>query len=106
MGLFEFLKLPDINAGVQNYRNTADSILLDVRTPVEYREGHIPGSINLPLQSLDNADEIIENIDTPIFVYCHSGARSRQAMRILQTIGYSNVMNIGGITAYLGKVER
>lgn len=106
MGLFEFLKQPDINMGVQEYRNTADSILLDVRTPVEFREGHIPGSINLPLQSLDNADEIIENIDTPIFVYCHSGARSRQAMRILQTMGYSNVMNIGGIAAYHGKVER
>ena len=44
--------------------------------------------------------------DTPLFVYCHSGARSSQAVRALTRMGYNNVKNIGGIAAYTGEVER
>ena len=44
--------------------------------------------------------------DTPLFVYCHSGARSSQAVRLLARMGYTNLKNIGGIAAYTGKVER
>lgn len=106
MGFFDFLKQPDVNQGVKDYKNSLSAVLLDVCTPQEYREGHIPGSVNLPPQSLDNAEEIIENVDTPIFVYCHSGTRSRQAVSMLQYMGYSNETNIGGIAAYHGKVER
>ena len=43
--------------------------------------------------------------DTPLFVYCHSGARSRQAAALLAQMGYTNAKNIGGIAAYRGKVE-
>ena len=106
MGFFDFLKQPDINKGVMEYRNTDGAVLLDVRTPQEYREGHIPGSINIPLQQLDKAIDAYENKAVPLFVYCHSGARSRQAAAVLQSMGYTNVTNIGGITAYSGKVER
>lgn len=106
MGLFQFFRQPDIHRGVEQYRNTPDAVLLDVRTSQEYRSGHIPGSINLPLQDLDNAEEIIENIDNPIYVYCRSGSRSRQAAAVLNDMGYSNVYNIGGIAGYSGEVER
>jgi rhodanese-related sulfurtransferase len=51
-------------------------------------------------------DALAENKDTHLFVYCHSGSRSRQAVSLLQHMGYSNVQNIGGIAAYRGKVER
>ena len=44
--------------------------------------------------------------DTPLFVYCHSGARSSQAVRLLARMGYTKIKNIGGIAAYTGKVER
>ena len=106
MGFFDFLKQPDINKGVANFRNTEGAILVDVRTPQEYREGHIPGSKNVPLQQLDKISAVTDNKDAPMFVYCYSGARSRQATAILQHMGYANVNNIGGIAAYQGKVER
>ena len=106
MGLFNFLKQPDINQGVKEFRQREGALLLDVRTPQEYREGHIPGSKNVPLQQLDKISSVADNQNTPLFVYCHSGARSRQATAMLQSMGYTNVTNIGGITAYSGKVER
>ena len=106
MGFFDFLKQPDINKGVMEYRNTDGAVLLDVRTPQEYRDGFIPGSKNVPLQTIDKVDAVVENKDTALYVYCHSGARSRQAVSYLQHLGYTNVNNIGGIAAYHGKVER
>ena len=106
MGFFDLFKQNDINQGVKDYHNIPGAVLLDVRTPQEYREGHIPGSKNLPLQTIDKVDSIVENKDTVLYVYCHSGARSRQAASMLQHMGYNNVQNIGGIAAYSGKVER
>lgn len=105
MGFFDFLKQPDINRGAEECRSTAGAVLLDVRTAQEYRQGHIPGSINIPLQQLGKTTELIENKQTPLYVYCQSGARSRQATALLQQLGYTNTVNIGGITAYSGKVE-
>ena len=105
MGIFDFFKQPDINQGLQEYKNTANAVLLDVRTSQEYRDGHIPGSQNVPLQQLDNVEEVAENKEAALYVYCHSGIRSRQAVSLLQDMGYTNVHNIGGIAAYHGKVE-
>ena len=106
MGFFDFLKGPDINQGVKEFSATDGAVLLDVRTPDEYRQGHIPGSKNVPLQSIDRVNAVVENKGTPIFVHCLSGARSGQATAILQQMGYTKVKNIGGISAYAGKVER
>ena len=106
MGFFDFLKSPDIDAGVREYHGTPGAVLLDVRTPQEYWEGHVPGSRNAPLQSLDGAGNLPAGKDTPLFVYCHSGARSRQAAGLLSRMGFQNVKNIGGMAAYTGKVER
>ena len=63
-------------------------------------------SKNVPLQQLDNIASVAKNKDIPLFVYCYSGSRSRQATGILQRMGYSKVNNIGGIAAYSGKVEK
>ena len=106
MGFFDFLKQPDINHGVEQYKTASGAFLLDVRTPQEYAEGHIQESRNIPLQNIDKAAEIVDNKDAPLFVYCLSGARSRQAAAVLKQMGYTNVTNIGGIADYHGKVER
>ena len=105
MGIFDLFKQPDINKGVLEYRNTDGAVLLDVRTAREYQEGHIPGSINIPLQTIDKIRSVADNKDTALFVYCYSGGRSRQAVSALQHMGYTNARNIGGIAAYSGKVE-
>ena len=105
MGFFDLFKQPDINQGVKEYQQREGTILLDVRTPQEYRDGFIPGSKNVPLQTIDKVDSVVENKDTVLYIYCHSGARSRQAASILQHMGYTNVNNIGGIAAYRGRVE-
>jgi len=106
MGIFDFLKQPDVNQGVNDYKNTSGAVLLDVRTPQEYSEGHIPESKNVPLQTIDKVRTVVENKDTELFVYCYSGARSRQAAAALGQMGYTKVNNIGGISSYRGKVER
>lgn len=99
-------KRVNINHGVAEYQDTANAVLLDVRTPQEYSEGHIPTSKNIPLQVIDKVKALIKNKDVPLFVYCYSGSRSSQAVIELRRMGYTNVKNIGGISAYAGKVER
>ena len=106
MGFFDFLKGPDINQGIQEYSAAPTAVLLDVRTPQEYQEGHIPGSVNVPLQDLGGSGDLPAGRATPLFIYCHSGARGRQAAELLVRMGYTSVKNIGGIAAYTGKVER
>ncbi len=106
MSFFDFFKQPDVNQGIKEFQRTSGAVLLDVRTPEEYRSGHIPGSKNIPLQTIDRVGSVAENKDTALYVYCHSGARSRQAAGVLKQMGYTNVNNIGGIAAYTGKVER
>lgn len=106
MGFLDFFKSPDINAGVKEFEATPGAVLLDVRSPQEYEYRHIPGSTNLPLQDLDQAEKRFPNKDTPLFVYCHSGARSSQAVRQLQRMGYTAAKNLGGITSYQGKIVR
>ena len=105
MGFLDFLKGPDINRGMEDFKKTPGAVLMDVRTTPEYRQGHIPKSISVPLQAIDRAAKIIENKSTPIFVYCQSGARSRQAVGALRRMGYQQVTDMGGIALYRGKVE-
>ncbi|MBR3690558.1 MAG: rhodanese-like domain-containing protein [Eggerthellaceae bacterium] len=106
MGFFDFFKQPNINEGVEQYRETPNALLIDVRTPQEYKSGRIPGSKNIPLQNLEKIKKLAKSPDTPLFVYCQSGGRSSQASSALKRMGYSKVTNIGGIGAYTGKVAR
>ena len=102
-GLF---KTFDVDGGVRQYQGTAGAVLLDVRTPAEYAQGHIPGSINAPLDALEEIGNKIPDKSTPVFVYCHSGARSGRAAAYLKGRGYTSVKNIGGIMSYHGKVVK
>ena len=75
-------------------------ILLDVREKEEFRQGHIPGSINLSLRKIWQFEEMITDKETIIFVYCLAGVRSVTAVESLVNLGYINVYDLGGISAW------
>ena len=107
MGFFDLFQQADIDQGVKEYLATPGAVLLDVRTSEEYRDGHIPGSKTFRFRLLTRWASVASKIkNMALYVYCHSGARSRQAAGLLRRMGYRNVNNIGGIAAYAGKVER
>lgn len=102
--MFNLFNHHDINHGVEEWKSTKGAILLDVRTKEEYNVYHIEGSLNIPLDHLNTVHKSITDKNTPIFVYCLSGARSVNAVRYLKTHGYNNVKNIGGISTYTGEI--
>ncbi len=81
--------------------------LLDVRTPEEYAEKHIPKSLSLPLDQLAReAFKRIPDKKTPVFVYCVSGARSARAAGILVKLGYSHVYDMGAMRNWPGSMHK
>lgn len=106
MGLFNFFRSTDINAGVAEYKTTDGAVLLDVRTAEEYRAGYIDGSVNVPLDKISSIENTVKDKSTPLYVHCYSGSRSGQAVAYLKQMGYINAKNIGGISSYRGKVIR
>lgn len=81
-------------------------LLLDVRTPDEFRGGHIPGSVNLALDRISQIGQLAPEPNRRIFVYCHSGARSRTACTQLARAGYTDITDMGGIIAWPGETVR
>ena len=82
-------------------------ILLDVRTKEEYESGHIPHSKNLPLGDKGSSSiSILPDKSQMILVYCRSGNRSRQASEKLVKLGYTSVVEIGGINSWKGEIVR
>ena len=81
-------------------------ILLDVRSPQEYRTKHIPGSRSLPLDRLaKDAAAILTDPALPIVTYCQAGGRSARAAKLLTQLGYRNVANLGGINSWPYETE-
>ena len=78
-------------------------IILDVRTPEEFRERHIPNAINIPNETIGAEDiQELPDKDQLILVYCRSGNRSKQASGKLAELGYTNIVEIGGINDWTG----
>lgn len=69
----------------------ANALLIDVRTPEEYRKEHIDGAINIPVYEIDNIKNEIIDQDKVILVYCSTGKRSKIVKQILMQNGYKNV---------------
>ena len=79
-------------------------IILDVRTPEEFAAGHIPGALNIPNETI-GTDEIpqLPEKEQRIYVYCRSGNRSKQAAEKLIALGYTDIVEIGGIIDWPGE---
>lgn len=88
------------------HSSVADSAvqLVDVRTPEEYAEQHLPGAINIDVYEEDFIGQCKACLDKdrPVAVYCRSGKRSANAAGLLREAGFKRVLNLdGGITAWL-----
>ena len=96
-----------MSEAVEMMESESDYIILDVRRPDEFATGHIPNAINIPNESI-GTDEISElpDKDQLILVYCRSGNRSKQASQKLVKLGYSNVVEFGGINDWKGEIEK
>ena len=82
-------------------------LILDVRTDEEYAEGHIPGAVLIPdYEVRERAEEELPDKGQRIFVYCRSGNRSKTASAILADLGYTNVVEFGGIRDWPYEIEK
>ena len=82
-------------------------IILDVRRPDEFAAGHIPNAINVANETIGTAEiPELPNKDQLIMVYCRSGRRSKEAAEKLVKLGYTNIVEFGGILDWKGEIEK
>ena len=82
-------------------------IIVDVRRQDEYDEGHIPGALLIPNESItDKKPEELPDLNQIVLVYCRSGRRSKEASQKLADIGYTNVYEFGGINTWTGEIVK
>ena len=80
-------------------------VILDVRTAQELASGHIPGAVLLPNETIGTEDiPLLPDKDQLILVYCRSGNRSKQAAEKLAQLGYTNIVEFGGINSWTGEI--
>lgn len=84
---------------VKGLINNNEVIIIDVRSSSEYEVKHIEESINIPLDTISKSEleNVVDNYESSIVVYCQSGNRSRQAVELLNNLGYTNVYDLGSI---------
>ena len=83
-----------------------DYIILDVRTEDEYNTGHVPKAICLPYDAISQETTSEFKTDQLILVYCRSGNRSKKACASLSDLGFTNVVDFGGIGDWTGKIVK
>lgn len=89
------MEQPDITMEELKKLEKEGAILLDVRSPQEYKEGHLNGAISLPEYEIkENVETILKNKKEIIIVYCSSGSRSKKAQKELIEMGYETVYNL------------
>jgi phage shock protein E len=85
------------NSGEAKMKIRDGAMVIDVRTPGEYGDGHYEGATNIPLQELGSRLAELKDKNKAIVVYCASGMRSAQAARLLTAAGFTDVTNAGGL---------
>ena len=96
----------DINEKAREAQGNPSITLIDVRSPDEYAEGHIPVAVNVPILSIGDIERVVPDRDALIYVSCQSGKRSERAIKAMRDLGYTNLENVGGIASWNGPVER
>ena len=91
------MDMEELHKLISDEKNLDNVLIVDVRTPEEYKEGHIKYAVNYPLDEITNDTS---NKDKQIIVYCRSGRRSAQSAKILVDNGFTNVYDAGGVNSY------
>ena len=82
-------------------------VILDVRRRDEFAEGHIPGAVNIPNEEIGEGElPALPDKDQLILVYCRSGRRSKEAAEKLVKLGYTGIVEFGGILDWKGEIEK
>ena len=96
-----------MDEAVKMMKDEKNYIILDVRRPDEYAQGHIPGAINVPNEEIGTAEiAALPDKSQLILVYCRSGRRSKEASEKLVELGYTNIVEFGGILDWKGEIEK
>lgn len=101
-------KMVSMSEGIEIAKNNPDAIIVDVRHDDEYKAGHIPGAVLLTMETItaETAANVLPDKSQMILIYCRSGRRSKIAAQTLLELGYTNLIEFGGILDYKGKVEK
>ena len=101
------IKYVSMDEIIQIMNENEGYIILDVRTEEEFKEGHIPGAICIPNETIaGDVVNILPDKEQLILVYCRSGNRSKQAATKLQKLGYTNIVEFGGIVDWTGEIVK
>ena len=86
------------SAPTSDVQVTSDTVIVDVRTPAEYASGHLDGAVNIDWEGADFMTTL-DGLDKngAYVLYCHSGRRAGEALAMMQSMGFTNVTNLGGI---------
>ena len=101
-------KMVSMAEGLEIAKNNPDAIIVDVRRDDEYKAGHIPGAVLLTMETIteETATKVLPDKNQMILIYCRSGRRSKIAAQNLLDLGYTNLIEFGGILDYKGKIEK
>ena len=101
-------KMVSMEEGLEITRQNPDAIILDVRRDDEYKAGHILGAVLFTMETItvETAAEILPDKNRLILIYCRSGRRSKIAAQALLDLGYTNLIEFGGILDYTGEIEK
>lgn len=89
------------------FKTEGDYLIVDVRRADEFAAGHIPGAIHIANESIGEVPpEELPDKDQLIYIYCRSGNRSKQAAAKLVAMGYTNLVEFGGIIDWPGEIEQ
>ena len=101
-------KMVSMAEGLEIAKKNPDAIIVDVRRDDEYKAGHIPGAVLLTMETItaETAAKVLPDKDQMILIYCRSGRRSKISAQTLLELGYTNLIEFGGILDYKGKIEK
>ena len=101
-------KMVSMAEGLEIAKNNPDAIIVDVRRDDEYKSGHIPGAVLLTMETItaETAAKVLPDKNQMILIYCRSGRRSKISAQTLLELGYTNLIEFGGILDYKGKIEK